>query len=147
MKSYSEDVEPDNEMVAGATDEREMILPLHEERISVSKRRVDTGVVRVSRQTQERQELVDQLLARERVEVERVAVGKHVDKMPSVREEGDTLIVPVVEEVLVVEKRLFLKEEVRIKRVHTEERHQEKVTVRKQEATVTRVPIDKEPSH
>jgi hypothetical protein len=39
---------------------------------------------------------------------------------------------------LVVERRLMLKEEIHIKRVRTTERHQEKVTLRSQEAVVTR---------
>ena len=62
--------------------------------------------------------------------------------MPPVREEGDTIVVPIVEEVLVVERRLFLKEEVSIRRVRSTERHQETVTVRHQEAVVTRLPVE-----
>ncbi len=143
MTNYTEDAS-DNKIAANPTDEREIVVPLHEERLAVSKRRIDTGVVKVSRTTHEYEQLVDEALAREQVEVERVPIGKTVDKMPSVRDEGDILVVPVVEEVLVVERRLFLKEEVRIKKIHTSERHQEKVTLRKQEASVTRVPIGKE---
>ena len=124
-------------------DGRDIVLPLHEESISISKRVVEKGLVRVSRVTKQREELVDELLAQEHVEVERIPIGKHVDQMPSVREEGDTIVVPVVEEVLVVERRLLLKEEVRVRRVRAEERHQERVTLRKQEAEVTRVPAGK----
>jgi len=62
--------------------------------------------------------------------------------MPAVREEGDTIIVPIVEEVLVIERRLFLKEEVRIRRVRSTERHQESVIIRHQEAVVTRLPVE-----
>jgi stress response protein YsnF len=45
-----------------------------------------------------------------------------------------------VEEVLVVERRLVLKEEVHIRRVRTTERHKEMVMLRYQEAVVTRHP-------
>lgn len=50
----------------------------------------------------------------DRVEVERVAVDEEVDTPPETRQEGETLIVPVVEEVLVVTKRYRIIEEVRV---------------------------------
>lgn len=50
----------------------------------------------------------------DRVDVERVAVNQEVDEPPSTRQEGDTLIVPVVEEVLVVTKRYRIIEEVHV---------------------------------
>jgi uncharacterized protein (TIGR02271 family) len=127
----------------GVDDAREIVVPLLTEELSVSKRVVPKSRVQVSTITREREELVDELLACERVEVERTAVGKPIDAMPSVREEGDTIIVPVVEEVLVVERRLLLREEVRIRRIRGTERHQQRVTLRKQEAVVTRLPTEK----
>jgi stress response protein YsnF len=84
-------------------------------------------------------------LARERVEVERIAIGKPIDAIPAVRQDGDTTIIPVVEEVLVVERRLVLKEEIHIHRVRTTEQHQERVTLRRQEAVITRLPIETTP--
>jgi stress response protein YsnF len=120
----------------------DIVIPLHVEEVSVSKRQVDTGRVQVSTVTHRHEELVDELLSRERVEIERVAMDQPVDAMPSIREEGDTIIVPVVEEVLVIERRLRLKEEVRIRRVSSTEKYQEKVMLRKQEAVVTRLPVD-----
>ncbi len=53
---------------------------------------------------------------REEYNIERVAVGKIVTDTPVQRQEGDTLILPVTEEVLVTEKRLLLREEIRITR-------------------------------
>jgi stress response protein YsnF len=121
---------------------RETVIPLFEEELSVSRRVVPTSRVQVSRVTHSHEHLVDELLERERVEVERVAIDKPIDHMPSVREEGDCLIFPVVEEVLKIERVLVLKEEVRIRRVKGTERYQERVTLRKQEAVVNRLPID-----
>jgi uncharacterized protein (TIGR02271 family) len=125
-----------------AAHSRETVIPLFQEELSVSKRVVPTSRVQVSRVTHSHEQLVDELLEREQVEVERVAIGKPVDHMPSVREEGDCLIFPVVEEVLKIERLLVLKEEVRIRRVKGTERYQERVTLRKQEAVVSRLPID-----
>ena len=58
--------------------------------------------------------------------------------MPSISQEGDTTIIPVVEEIVVVERRLVLKEEIRVRRVSTKEQHQETVVLREQEAVTTR---------
>jgi stress response protein YsnF len=58
--------------------------------------------------------------------------------VPPIRQEGDITIIPVVEEVVIVERRLVLKEEVRVRRLSTKEQHQETVVLRKQEAVVTR---------
>jgi uncharacterized protein (TIGR02271 family) len=120
----------------------ETVIPLLAEEVAVSKQVVETGRVQVARVTHEREQLIDELLARETVEIIRVPVGQPVDAMPAIRDEGDTIVIPLVEEVLVVERRLFLKEEVRIRRVRSTERHQESVTLRHQEAVVTRVPVE-----
>ena len=122
--------------------EDEATVQLAAEELSVTKEKQVTGRVRVSTVTREHEELVDQDLLSERVEIETVPVGRQIDTMPVVREEGDTTVIPVVEEVVVVERRLMLKEEVRIRRVRTTERHQERVTLRRQEAVVTRYPAE-----
>jgi stress response protein YsnF len=131
-----------NDLESPADHSRGTVIPLFEEALSVSRRVVPTSRVQVSRVTHSHEHLVDELLERERVEVERVAIDKPIDRMPSVREEGDCLIFPVVEEVLKIERVLVLKEEVRIRRVKGTERYQERVTLRKQEAVVNRLPID-----
>ena len=115
-------------------------IKLAAEEMSVERQQVETGRVQVSVLTRERQELVDVPLAREEVVVERVPIGRRVDAIPPIREEGDTFIVPIVEEILVVERRLMLKEELHLKRVHTTERYLERVTLHHQEAVVTRTP-------
>jgi stress response protein YsnF len=82
------------------------------------------------------------MLARDEVQVEKVIINQQIDAIPPVREEGDTIVVPVVEEILVVERRLMLKEEIIVRRMHRTERYQEKVKLRRQEAEVTRLPVD-----
>jgi uncharacterized protein (TIGR02271 family) len=121
--------------------DRETVIPLLEEELFVNKRVVETARVRVSRVTHAHEQMVDELLQHEKVEVERVPVNRPVETMPSVRQEGDITIIPVVEEILKVERCLVLKEEVHIRRFKTTERHQEQVTLRRQEATVSRTPL------
>ena len=113
-------------------------IPLHVEEVSVSRREVEKANVQIALITGTREQLVDKELTHVRVEIERVPIGRTIDVVPSISQEGDTTIIPVVEEMVVVERRLVLKEEVRVRRVSTKERHQETVVLRQQEAVITR---------
>jgi stress response protein YsnF len=116
------------------------VIPLHKEEVSVSKR-VKKTVVSAARRTSTRDIAVEEDLHHDHVVVERVAIGRVVDAVPPVRQEGEVTILSVVEEVVVVERRLVLKEEVHLRRVQTTVRHVETVTLRKQGVTVTRTDI------
>lgn len=113
---------------------------LHTEAIEIGKRRIEE-LVSVTRATRTKDVLVEEALSREDVLVEHVHIGRFIDALPPVREEGDTTILPVVEEVAVIVKRLFLKEEVRITKTRTTSQHIETVTLREQHAQVTRTPL------
>ena len=112
------------------------VLQLHAERLDVQRRVRQTGEVRISIQTRTRDQQVDEQLVRRDAQVEHVPVNRYVDEMPQVREEGETTIIPVVEEILV--RRLFLKEEVRITRIDTTHTHRETVTLKYQDVVVSR---------
>lgn len=84
-----------------------------EERIDVRTETVETGRVRAVRRVETRDELVDVPTWRETVEVEHVEINEYVDRVQPVRQEGSVTVVPVYAEVLVVETRLLLREEVR----------------------------------
>ncbi len=116
------------------------VLELLEESLAVDRRTVSGATVRVSTTTSLREQLVEETLTRESAEIERVAVGRVVERTPDIRHEGDVTIIPVMEEVLVLERRLVLKEEVRIRRVRTTETHRETVQLREQAALVSRIP-------
>ena len=117
------------------------VLPLYAEQVAVTKR-VRKTRVRVARTTRSRDTLVEEDLAHDLVIVERVAIGRVVEAMPEIRQEGNVTILPVVEEEVVVTRRLVLKEEVHVRRVRTMERHVETVTLREQQAAVTRTEIE-----
>lgn len=117
-------------------------VPVHGEQLEVHKRVVDTGRgVRVDKQVREVPASVEEALWREQVDVERVPVGRMVEpgEAPAARYEGDTLVVPVLEEVLVVEKRCRIKEELRITRSRSERRHAETVMLRQEDVAVQRI--------
>ena len=118
------------------------VVPVVAEELVVGKREVEAGRVRVTKLVHEEQRVVDQPLTAEDVVVERVAVNRVVEGPVEVRQEGDTMVVPLLEEVLVVEKRLILREEVRITRRRTETHHPQTVTLRKEDVKVERIPSD-----
>ena len=123
----------------GEDEVNEAVIRLAAETLSVGKRVVETGRVRVRRTTTERLEKVKVPLAVETVEIRRVPIGKPIKRKPRVRETANEIIIPVVEEVLVVEPRLVLKEELHIRKVRSADKHVEQVTLRVQKATVDRV--------
>ena len=125
-----------------ASDGEPVVIPLVAEAVEVGKRRVETGKVRVRKTVRTTEQVVDEPVFREDVEVERVAINRILDAPVEARQEGDTLIVPLMEEVLVVEKRLILREEIRITRRRTEQRDAQTVTLRSEEATVERAGAD-----
>lgn len=91
-------------------------LPLFEEVARLDKRSVVTERLRLNTTVREHDERVEAALRSDDVSVETIQLDRVVAEAPQVRQEGDTLIVPVLEEVLVVETRLVLKQEIRIKR-------------------------------
>ena len=121
-----------------------LVLPVLAETLDVQTRRVETGRVRLHKTVHTREVLVDEPLVREEVVIERVPVNRVVEGPIPVRYEGDTMVVSVLEEVLVVETRLLLKEEVRITTRRTERHAPERVTLRHEDVTVERA--DREPN-
>jgi uncharacterized protein (TIGR02271 family) len=120
-------------------------LTLLAEELEIRKEAVETGRVRVSKQTRTREAFVNESLLSEQAEVETIPIGRQIFEMPSVRQEGDTTIIPIVEEVLHTERRLILKEEVKITRRRKTEQFQDRVTLRYQEAVIARVQSATEP--
>jgi uncharacterized protein (TIGR02271 family) len=113
-------------------------LPLVEEQLSVEKRKVETGRVRISTVVDERQEWVRENLVREEVSIERLRVDRVVDEPPQIRHDGDVLIIPLVEEVLVVEKKLMLREELRVRTQRHTDKIEQPVTLKSTRAVIER---------
>jgi uncharacterized protein (TIGR02271 family) len=116
-----------------------LVLPVIVEELDVHKRQVETGTVRMTKRVQEQEVLVDEPLWRDEVAITRVPVQRVVDGPIPVRVEEDTMIVSLLEEVLVVEKRLLLTEELHIRTQRVETHHPQQVTLRREEARVERL--------
>ena len=118
----------------------ETILPIAEEVLQIGKRTVEVGRVRVALTTDTVEEVLRESLRIRGVVVERRIIGEPVTDVPRVRQEGDVLIIPVVEEILVVEKRLILREEVHLHLTEFDREVEHVATRRVQRAAVERVP-------
>ena len=127
------------------SEKNEDCIPLVEERVTIDKRRVETGRVRIRSVVDEKLVRVGEELERDDVTIERVAVNREVTEPPATREEDGVLIVPILEEVVVVEKRLVLKEELRIHHNRKRERIEEAVRLKTMRAEVERVASEREP--
>ena len=119
-------------------------IPLSEETLRLDKRHVTTGRVRISTKTDVVEELAQASLDREAVEVTRVPVDRIVDQAPAIRTEEGVTIIPILEEVLVVEKRLLLKEELHVRKTNTQEDVELPVQLRKQRAVVERMSVEED---
>jgi uncharacterized protein (TIGR02271 family) len=120
-------------------------IELVEERLTVEKRDIERGRVVVRKHVDTREEIAEAVLQQDELSVERVPLGVPVDAPPPVREEGDVLIVPVLEEQLVIQTRLILKEELRITRRRREETFRQPVHLRAERAEVVREEAGRDP--
>lgn len=120
-------------------------LSLSQEELRINKEAVVTGRVRVRTTLETVEEIARAELSAERVDVTRIPVGREVTTAPPIRTEGDTTIIPVLEEIMVVVKQLVLKEELHIRRVVTHETHEVPITLRKQRGVIERVGTDPSP--
>jgi len=127
-------------------DARGLVIPVVEERLEVSRERVETGRVRIRKSVEAREVVVDDPLKRETVRVEHVPINQVVTgDVPQVREEGDVTVIPILEERVVTRTELVLVEEVRIHRDHSEYHDPQRLTLRKEVVDVERFGEDGSP--
>jgi len=113
------------------------VIPVLAEKIRVETQ-THESVVTIHKTVDQRTEVVDLPLQSEEVEIERVAVNRIVEAPIPVRNEGDTMIISLLEEVLVVEKRLLLREEVHIRKLHKEVHDPKEVLLREEHVEIAR---------
>jgi uncharacterized protein (TIGR02271 family) len=139
----------DSSAQAGASRPRtgveEAIVPIVEEELHIDTEQVETGRVRLTKTSHEREVIVEEPSIQEEVQVERVPVNRFVTEPVAIRHEGDTMIIPVMEEVAVVETRLRLKEELRVTKRRITTTRSQPVRLRTEEVHVERVSGQSEP--
>lgn len=119
-------------------DRQELILPVLQEELEVYKQTVATGLVRIRKAIREREQVVDEPLLAHAVEIERIAKNQVVDAVIPIRQEGDTTVISIVEEALVLTKQLVWKEEIRITNRVSETREPQHIVLRTEEVNIER---------
>lgn len=122
-------------------DQNSLRIPVIEEQLAFGTRVVETGRgVRIHKTVTEQPVTIDECLAHDEVQVRHVPVDRIVsaDEAPATRYEGETLVIPVLEEILVVERQLRIKEELHITRTRHEERYQDTVPLKAERVDVER---------
>lgn len=116
-------------------------IPVIEEKLQVRKEVIETGGFRINKKVHTEDVIVEVPVKQEELTVERVPINEYVDTPPpAVRHEGDTMIVPVLKEVVV--KRLVLVEELHITRKTVQKQSETDVSLRKEEVNVERIKPD-----
>lgn len=124
---------------AGKNPPGEKRIPVMQEDLHVGVRKVNTGTLRAIKMVHEEDLIVSGPVVSDELQIERVTLNQYIDESPpAIRHEGDTMIIPVVEEEVVVTTRLKLVEEVRITRRAVERTIERPVTLRTEEVVVKR---------
>lgn len=126
----------------------ELVIPLAEERLKVGTRQVEIGEILIHK-TVERFEDVQQVpLTREELKFERVAINRPFsgdNTLIQPRHEGDWYVIPIVEEVLTVQKQLVVTEEIRIHKTQVVEEREIREILRRERVEVEQHIFNTEP--
>ncbi len=120
-------------------DDEQAVIPVIREELRADTVPVVTGGVRVTKRVESHDEIVEQALRKSRVEVKRVKTERVVDGPQPVQRVGNTVIVPVVSEVLRIEKQWVVTEEIHITELQESQTVQHKVTLNEEQAAIERL--------
>ena len=141
-RSYMPDDKSRENGLNSRTEDGSIIIPVIQEQIVIEKEVVETGKVRVSKTVSEETASLNIPLIQETYDVQRMPVKQVLDTPPGIRYEGETIVVPVMREILIVEKKYELIEEVRLTKKTTSIPHIQEITLLKEHVHVERTPID-----
>ena len=127
------------------TEQRERRIPIVEERARIEKTMVERGVVSITTSVKESEELIEDALRHQEVDIQHVSIDSEVDSIPRIRQDGDVIVIPIVEERAVIVKRLFLVEELHVRVNTVQETVQIPVTLQSTEVSVERKEPDRNP--
>jgi uncharacterized protein (TIGR02271 family) len=140
----SANAEAQQQQTQPPADQAAIVVPVIQEQVTFDKKIVETGKVRISKRVSQHEELIDVPILREQVSVERVPFNQVVEAAPQIRHEGDTMIIPIVEEQVFYQKRLVLVEELRVRKQIIEEHNPQQITLMKEEVEINRTTAENE---
>lgn len=119
--------------------DRDVVVPVVQEQVHVDAVPVITGGVRVTKHVETENQLIEQQLRTSHADVKRVKTNRVVDGPQPAQRVGNTLIIPVVSEVIQVEKRWVVTEEIHITQREEVETVQQTVPVNYETARIERM--------
>ena len=125
---------------------KEQVIPVIEEHVTIEKKLVETGKIRVTKFVTEEDQVIDHTLFHEESDIQTIPINKYVDELPpAVRQEGDTTIISILKEEVVV--RVILEKEIHITKKRIETQESAKVTLRKEDVRIEKItPVNKQQS-
>ncbi|WP_181280495.1 YsnF/AvaK domain-containing protein [Aphanothece hegewaldii] len=128
--------------LASLDNNEQIVVPVIKEELQVTKESVERSMVRVTTKVDSHEEVIDEPLLYEWVSVDRVPVNQLIENIPDVREENGVMVIPIIEEVLVIEKKILLREEVRLTKHKATVRKPQRVVLRSQMVEIERFPTE-----
>jgi stress response protein YsnF len=132
----------DDRVAAAPGPANAVVVPVVEERVEVGSEITPAGTVRVRIEVEQGRERVDLADVREEYQPSVHAIGRPVDARRDAYLDGDDVVIPVYEERVVIERRLFLKEEIRLRRGRHVFHQEQDVPVRRERAVFERLHAD-----
>lgn len=109
-----------------------------EEELHVGTEEVTTETLRVRTVVCEDEHVIDEPVRNKRVEIARVPVDRICDQPIPDQQEGDTTVLSLCREIITIQKKYQVYEEVHIRTFYEEDRHREVVRTRRTEAIIDR---------
>lgn len=136
-KDKTQEPKPDQDEASQQNLKHEVrTVPIIEEKYSIDIQTVEKGKIQITKQVHQEDVHVNVPLIHEEIEVQRISKNLPVEHPPEVRHEGDTMIIPVLKEELVIQKRLVLVEEIHITKRKIEEHQPQQVSLKKEEVKI-----------
>jgi uncharacterized protein (TIGR02271 family) len=115
------------------------LIPVMQEEVNIGKKIIEKGRVKISKVVKEESEVLNLPTISEQVHIRRIPVNKIIENTPeSVRYEGNTMIISVLQEVTVVEKKLLLVEEIHLTKTSVSSEETKEITLRREEINIER---------
>jgi uncharacterized protein (TIGR02271 family) len=118
------------------------IIPIVQEELVVRKEQVESGKVRLHITTQYQEEAITEPVYQESISIERIPINRVIDTPANIRYEDNKTIVPLMKEVIVVQKQLMLTEEIHISKTRTKSHDTQTVTLRREEVQIEKEQLE-----
>jgi stress response protein YsnF len=116
-------------------------IPVVEETIQIKRELIDKGRIRFTKKVDEETVEIPLTSTTQQYSIERISVNRYVEEAPpGIRYEGKTMIISIIEEEAVIQKRLKIVEELHITSAEIETRTKTEVNLKKERIIIKKDP-------